>query len=619
MVRSLPVARTLAGYRISWLRRDVVAGIVLTTLLVPQGMAYAELAGLPAITGLYTTILCLLGYAVFGPSRVLVLGPDSSLGPMIAATILPIVGSHGSPERAIALASMLALIVGAIMIVAGIAKLGFIADLLSKPTQIGYMNGLALTILIGQLPKLFGFSVSANGLINEARAFANGVASGEAVGAAVAIGVVSLALILALARWMSRVPGVLVAVVVAIAASAAFNLADHGVPLVGTLPKGFPPLTVPNPVSDLPLLVAGALGIALVALTDTISTASAFAARTGQELDGNGEMIGIGAANVAAGFFQGFPVSTSGSRTAVAEQAGAKTQLTGVVGAAAIVLMLVLVPGLLRNLPQPTLAAVVIAASLSLADVRGTVRLWHQRRVEFLLSITAFLGVALLGVLEGIAVAVALSILNVFRRAWRPYQTTLGRVAGMPGAHDRRLHPEAEQLPGLVIFRFDAPLFFANARTFRDEIRHLATAEPRPQWIVIASEPITDVDTTAADMLADLDQELNANGTSLVFAELKDPVRAKLERYELIGPLNPEHFFPTLDAALDTFRQQTSADWTPPTEPSRSTGNWLRAHDSAVAGGEVVAHLSGAQQPGARQGPRRGGERAQPRTLSERR
>jgi len=562
-LHSLPGVRALAGYRVSWLRRDVVAGIVLTTLLVPQGMAYAELAGLPAITGLYTTILCLVGYAVFGPSRILVLGPDSSLGPMIAATILPILGSNGSPERAIALASMLALIVGAIMIAAGIAKLGFVADLLSKPTQIGYMNGLALTILIGQLPKLFGFSTNANGLINEVHAFVHGLAHGEAVGAAVAIGLVSLALILALARWLPRVPGVLVAVVVAIAASSAFSLADHGVSLVGTLPKGFPPLTVPHPISDLPLLVAGALGIALVALTDTISTASSFAARTGQEVNGNGEMIGIGAANVAAGFFQGFPVSTSGSRTAVAEQAGAKTQVTGVVGAVLIVLMLVLVPGLLKNLPNPTLAAVVIAASLSLADIPGTVRLWRQRRVEFLLSVAAFLGVALLGVLQGIAVAVALSILNVFRRAWWPYQTTLGRVRGMPGYHDRALHPDAEELPGLVIFRFDAPLFFANVRTFRDQIRRLAAAEPRPRWILIAAEPITDVDATAADVLADLDAELNAAGISLVFAELKDPVRAKLERYELIGPLDPDHFFPTLEAALEHFRRETSADWTP--------------------------------------------------------
>ena len=562
--RHVPGVRAVAGYQRSWLRRDVVAGVVLATLLVPQGMAYAELAGLPAITGLYTTILCLAGYAVFGPSRILVLGPDSSLGPMIAATILPILGSDGSPTRAIALASMLALIVGAIMVAAGTAKLGFVADLLSKPTRIGYMNGLALTIFVGQLPKLFGFSVDADGLIDEIREFVNGLAAGDTVGAALAIGLLSLALILGLGRWLPRIPGVLAGVVVAIAASAAFNLGDHGVSLVGTLPSGFPPLTFPSPVSDLPLLVAGGLGIALVALADTISTASAFAARTGQEVDGDGEMIGIGAANIAAGLFQGFPVSTSGSRTAVAERAGAKTQLTGVVGAAAIVLMLVLVPGLLRSLPQPTLAAVVIAASLSLADVPGTVRLWRQRRAEFLLSIAAFLGVALLGVLAGIAVAVGLSILNVFRRTWWPYQTTLGRVPGLPGQHDRLLHPDAEVLPGLVIFRFDAPLVFVNARTFRDEIRRLAAADPRPKWILIAAEPVTDVDTTAADMLADLDEELNAAGTSLVFAELKEGVRAKLERYQLIGPLDPAHFFPTLNAAIDAFREQTHADWTPP-------------------------------------------------------
>jgi MFS superfamily sulfate permease-like transporter len=374
---------------------------------------------------------------------------------------------------------------------------------------------------------------------------------------------VSLALILALDHWLPRVPGVLVAVVIAIAATSVFDLSSHGVSLVGRLPKGFPPLTVPSPGSNLLLLVGGALGIALVALTDTISTSSSFAARTGQEVDGNGEMIGIGAANVGAGLFQGFPVSTSGSRTAVAEQAGAKTQATGLVGAGLIVVMLVLAPGLLQNLPNPTLGAVVIAASLSLADIPGTVRLWRQRRVECLLSITAFLGVALLGVLEGIAVAVALSILNVFRRAWWPYQTTLGRVPGLSGQHDRELHPEAEELPGLVILRFDAPLFFANARTFRDRIRRLAAADPPPQWILLAAEPVTDVDTTAADMLAELDQELNAKGISLVFAELKDPVREKLERYELIGPLDPDHFFPTIDAAVHAFREQTGATWVP--------------------------------------------------------
>ena len=553
----------LSSFRRDWLIKDLVAGLVLTTLLVPQGMAYAELAGLPPITGLYTSILCLLGYAAFGPSRLLVLGPDSSLGPMIAATILPLIAAGGDPERAVALASMLAIMVAAIMILAAVAKLGFIADLISKPTMIGYMNGLALTILVGQLPKLFGFKVDSKGLISEAVGFVEGLADGKAVPAAAAVGIAGIALILVLQRWLPKVPAVLAAVVLAIAATSVFDLAKHGVSLVGVLPKGFPPLTIPDiRLADLGPLLAGALGIAIVSLADTISTALAFAARTGQEIHGNQEMIGIGAANLAAGLFQGFPVSTSGSRTAVAERSGAKTQFTGVTGAVLIILMIVFLPGLFRNLPQPVLAAVVITASLSLADIPGTVRLWRQRKVEFTLSITAFLGVALLGVLPGIGIAVGLSILNVFRRAWWPYQTVLGRVEGLEGYHDRVSYPAASHLPGLVIYRFDAPLIFANAKTFRDEVMRLAQADPPPTWILIAAEPMTDVDTTASDILEGLDETLNARGISLVFAELKDPVRRKIERYGLVRTIDPRHFFPTVEAAVSAFRGMTGADWT---------------------------------------------------------
>jgi MFS superfamily sulfate permease-like transporter len=352
-------------------------------------------------------------------------------------------------------------------------------------------------------------------------------------------------------------------VVLSIAATTVFGLASHDVSLVGELPRGFPPLTVPDVrFADLGPLVAGALGIAVVSLADTISTASAFAARTGQEIQGNQEMIGIGAANLAAGLFQGFPVSTSGSRTAVAERSGAKTQFTGVTGAALIILMLVLVPGLLRNLPQPALAAVVITASLSLADLPGTARLWRQRKAECLLSVVAFLGVALLGVLPGIAIAVGLSILNVFRRAWWPYDTVLGRVEGLVGYHDVHSYPGARHLPGLTIYRFDAPLIFANAKTFRDEVQRLAAADPAPAWILIAAEPMTDVDTTAADVLTELDQMLNTKGISLVFAELKDPVRRKIELYGLTHTIDPRHFFPTLEAAVAAFRDQTNAQWT---------------------------------------------------------
>ena len=548
-------------FRREWIGRDVVAGLVLASLLVPQGMAYAQLAGLPPITGLYTSILCLIAYALVGPSRVLVLGPDSALGSMIAATILPLTAADGDPTKAIAYASVLALMVGGVMLVGARAGLGFIADLLSKPTQIGYMNGLALTILVAQLPKLFGFSIDANGLIGEAVAFAQGVANHETVLAALGVGLFSLIVMIVLRRLLPRIPGVLVAVVAAMVIAAAFDLAAKGVSLVGVLPAGLPPFTIPVAnFTDLPLLTAGALGIAVVALADTISTSSAFAARTGQEVRADREMVGIGVASIAAGFFQGFPVSTSASRTAVAEDAGSKSQVTGLVGAGVIALMLVFVPGLFQWLPQPTLAAVVIVASLGLADIPATRRLWRQRRTEFFLSLAAFLGVALLGVLAGILVAVALSILAVFQRVWNPYRTVLGDVPDVPGYHDVSQYTSAVQLPGLVIYRFDAPLIFANATTFRDEIRHFARAEPRPRWIIVAAEPMTDIDTTAADMLGELDEELVKLNVDLVFAELKDAVRLKIRSYGAEWLTRDERFYPTVGTAVKAYRELTGIE-----------------------------------------------------------
>ena len=562
----VPALDWVPAYDRRWLGRDVLAGLVLVTLLVPQGMAYAQLAGLPPITGLYTTVLCLLGYAVFGPSRVLVLGPDSSLGPMIAAVVVPIAGADGDPARAVALASALGLLVGLTMVAAGALRLGFVADLLSKPTQIGYLNGLALTILVSQLPRLLGFSVDPDGIVGEAAAVVRGVADGRTVPAALAVGASAFALVVVLHRVAPRLPGVLLAVALATVASAALDLGDRGVRLVGALPQGFPPLSLPA-VSwgDLGLLVAGALGITLVSLADTISTASAYARRAGAEVRGNNEIVGIGAANLLAGLFQGFPVSTSGSRTAVAFAAGARTQLAGVVGAAAIVVLLVAAPGLLADLPQPVLGAVVVAASLSMADVPGMRRLWRQRPAEFWLAVAAFAGVAALGVLPGIAVAVGLSILNVFRRAWWPYQTVLGNVPGVPGYHDVRSYPDAERLPGAVIFRFDAPLFFANARVFREQVERLVAQTPGLRWVILAAEPVTDVDTTAADMLTELDRDLDAAGVRLVFAELKDPVRAKVERYGLAGRIEPRHFYPTIKSAVRAFKDAHGGDWTPVT------------------------------------------------------
>ncbi len=565
VTRFVPGLTLFRTYRRGWLPKDLVAGLVLSALLVPQGMAYAELAGLPPVTGLYTSILCLLGYAVFGPSRILVLGPDSSLGPMIAATIAPLALAGGDPAKAVALASVLALLVGLVMTVAGFAHLGFVADLLSKPTQIGYMNGLALTIVVGQLPKLFGFSVDADGLIGEAQGFVTGMADQLFNTTAALVGVASLAGILLLQRLLPKIPSVLVVVVLAALTVNLLDLQADGVKTIGVLPQGFPPFTVPSvPWGDLPELFLGAVAIAVVALADTMSTASSFAARRGERVHGDQEMIGIGAANIFAGLFQGFPVSTSGSRTAVSAQAGSRSQVTGVVGAAVIGFVLVFATEVMQYVPQPTLGAIVIAAAISLADIPATHRLWHLRRTEFAVSIAAFLGVALLGVLPGILLAITLSILNVFRRVWWPHQAELGRVEGLAGLHDTGTYPHSELLPGLIIYRFDAPLIFANSRMFGDTVRAMVEVHPGLRWVLVAAEPMTDVDTTAADMLVELDTWLNARDVSLVFAEVKDPVRAKLDRYELERTIDPAHFFPTIDEAVAAYVAQSGETWQGP-------------------------------------------------------
>jgi len=549
--------RSVRTYQRSWLRRDLVAAVVLSALLVPQGMAYAELAGLPAITGLYTTVVCLLAYAVFGPSPYLVLGPDSSLGPIIAAIILPL--AAGSMERAVGLAGMLALLVGAIAIGAGIARLGFVSDLLSQPVRIGYMAGLAVVIIVGQLPKLFGFSIDGGNVLVDLREFVTNLDQTNVW--ALAVGLLALGIILGLKWWRPSVPGILIGVVVAMLVSLVLDLAARGVDVVGVLPQGFPMPSLPAvELDDLPLLIGGAIGITLVAVGDTVSVSSGFAAKRGTEVDTNQEIVAIGTANVAAGFFQGFPVSTSSSRTAVADQAGAKTQLTGLVAGALVLGMLLFVPGLFGALPISVLSAVIIVAGAALLDAAGLGRLWHVRRSEFAVAAICFLGVTLVGVLEGIVIAVVVSMFQLFVRAWQPYSAVLGKPKGVPGYHDVTRYPKAAQLPGLVILRWDAPLFFANSIIFRDRVRQLVIhTEPTPRWILVAAEPITDVDTTAAEMLVQLDEELNADGIHLVFAELKDPVRDKLERYSIYDTIDPNHFYPTIKTAIRAFREETKA------------------------------------------------------------
>jgi high affinity sulfate transporter 1 len=546
--RWAPGIRVLRTYRRSSLRPDLVAGVVLAAILVPQGMAYAQLAGLPEVTGLYTTIACLVGYALLGPSRVLVLGPDSSISPLILAAITPLLAG-GDAARAVTLAGMLALLVGITEIGLGLGKLGFVADLLSKEVQVGYMNGLGVTIVVGQLPKLFGFSTNADSFTGEVRAFANGVADTHLT--TLLVGVSVLAVLLVLPRVTRRVPAVLVAVVAATAASAALGLADSGVSTVGTLPRGFPSPAFPfTDAGDVGPLFIAAIGIALVSLTDTIATATSFAARRGEEVDPNQEMIGIGGANIAAGLFHGFAVSTSGSRTAVAEQSGARTQLAAVAGAGLVAILLLFLNSLLAALPQTALAAVVIVAALSLMDIHALGRYLRIRRSAFAVSLVASAGVILLGVLQGIVVAVALAILLFFRRNWWPHGAVLGRLHDGGGWHDAAAHADAEQIPGVTVYRWEAPLFFANSGTFRAQIRKLVR-ERHPRWVVLQCEAISDIDVTAAEMLEQLDNELNAGGTHLAFAEMRARVQELTLRYGLMDTLDRDHFYPTIDAALE--------------------------------------------------------------------
>jgi high affinity sulfate transporter 1 len=560
--RWVPAVRTLRIYRRSWLPRDLVAGIVLTALLVPAGMGYAEASGLPAIYGLYATIVPLVVYAILGPSRILVLGPDSSLAPLIAAAILPL--AAGAPEEAVALAGMLAILSGLLCVLAALARFGFITELLSKPVRYGYMNGIALTVLLSQLPKLFGFSIDAEGVIPEATAFIRGVADGETNTAALIIGLACLLVILGFKRWRPRIPGVLVAVVGATVAVGAFGLAQrYHLSVVGPLPKGLPSFQVPSvSASNLDALLAGAIGIALVSFADTSVLSRTFAIRGGYRVDPNQELVALGAANVVSGLFQGFSVSSSSSRTPVAEAAGAKTQVTGLVGALAIALMLLFFPNLVRNLPDSALAAVVISAAIGLIEVAGVRKLYRLRRTEFALSIACFLGVAVLGVIEGIFIAVGLALLDFIRRAWRPYDAVLGRVEGLKGYHDVARHPDAKRIPGLVLFRWDAPLFFANAEVFADRLRLAIASSPTPvRWVIVAAEPVTDLDTTAADVLQQLDEELAAEGVDLRFAEMKGPVKDRLKRYALFERFGADHFYPTIGTAVDAYVDEAGIKW----------------------------------------------------------
>ena len=561
VMRWLPGLVTLRGYQPSWLRHDLVAGLVLTTMLVPVGIAYAVASGLPGVYGLYATIVPLLVYALFGPSRILVLGPDSSLAPIILAIVLPL--SAGDPMRAVALAGAMAIVSGLVCIVAGVMRLGFITELLSKPIRYGYMNGIALTVLISQLPKLLGFSVESDGPLRSLWAIGEAVWNGSTNWAAFLLGAATLATILLL-KGSKRLPGVLIAVIGATLVAGVLDLSGKaGVAVLGSLPEGLPAFSIPwIAYGDLgPVLIGGA-AVALVSFADTSVLSRAYAARLGHHVDPNQEMVGLGAANLAAGFFQGFPISSSASRTPVAEAAGAKTQATGIIGALGVAALLVAAPDLLHHLPTPALAAVVIASAIGLVEVADLRRIYRIQRWEFWLSIVCFVGVAVLGAIPGIGLAIVIAVIEFLWDGWRPHSAVLGRADGVKGYHDITRYPDARLVPGLVLFRWDAPLFFANAEFFQDRVLQAVAASPTPvRRVVIAAEPVTSVDVTSADALAELDDKLEAAGIEMCFAELKDPVKDKLKRFGLYERFGEKFFFPTIGEAVDAYLKTYNVDW----------------------------------------------------------
>jgi high affinity sulfate transporter 1 len=529
-------------------------------MLVPVGIAYAAASGLPGIYGLYATIVPLLIYALFGPSRILVLGPDSALAALILGVLAPLAG--GDPVRAVALAGMMAIVSGTVCILAGIARLGFVTELLSKPIRYGYMNGIALTVMTSQLPKLFGFSIGSQGPLRSLWAVASAILEGKANWPAFAIGLGTLTVILLLKnhKWL---PGILIAVVAATAVVAALELDRHGVKILGSLPQGLPVFTIPQVgYRDIVPVLIGGCAIALVSFADTSVLSRTYAARLGDPVDPSQEMIGLGAANLTTGFFQGFPISSSGSRTPVAEAAGARTQLTSVVSALAIALLLLVAPNLLRYLPTAALAGVVIASVIGLIEVADLKRIYKIQQWEFWLSIVCFIGVAVLGVIPGIGLAIAIAIAEFLWDGWRPHSAILGRAHGVKGYHDITRYPDARLIPGLVLFRWDAPLFFANAEFFKERALNAVAKSPtQVHWLVVAAEPVTSVDVTASDMLGELDKTLHAKGIELCFAELKDPVKDKLRRFGLFTQFGEQNFFPTIGVAVSRYLECHEVEW----------------------------------------------------------
>ncbi|KOV19812.1 sulfate transporter [Streptomyces sp. XY413] len=562
--RTTAVPPAFRGYRGSWLRGDALAGITVAAYLVPQVMAYAGVAGLPPVVGLWAALPAMVLYALSGSSRLLSVGPESTTALMTAVAVGPL--ANGDPARYALLSAALAVVVGLLCLVAWAVRLGFLADLLSRPVLVGYLAGVALIMIVDQLPRLTGTSGSGSGFFPQLLSFLHHLGDVHRPTAVLAAG--CLALLFALPLLWRSLPGPLVVLALATTAVAGFALdANHGINVIGVVPTGLPGFALPDP-SDYADLVLPAVGVLLVGYSDVVLTARAFARHDDPHpLAANRELLALGVCNIGAGVLHGFPVSSSASRTALADSAGARTQAYSLVGAVCVAAVLLFLGPLLAHTPTAALGAIVVYAAVRLIEVGEFRRLASFRRREFLLALGCGLGVLTLGILYGVLLAVALSVAELLTRVARPHDAVEGMVPGLAGMHDIDDYPTARTIPGLLIYRYDSPLFFANAEDFRRRALASVAVQDEPvHWFVLNTEANVEVDITALDAVEALRSELTQRDIVFALARVKQDLRRPLDAYGLTAAVGQERIFPTLPTAVAAYR-----DW------HRATG-----HDPAL-------------------------------------
>ena len=554
MIALLPGLAVLRQYQVRWLSVDLVAGLTVGAMLIPQSMAYAELAGLAPQFGFYAVIGALVVYALVGTCRHLGVGPEPGTAILAATGVGTIAG--GDPKRYVALMAALALVVAGICIAGAVARLGFLASLLSKPVLVGYITGVGLTLLSSQIAGFTGVTITSATFFPR---FGELLADlGDVDGATLALAVGTLTLILAFKRASPRLPGALLAVVSATLIVALFALDERGISVVGQIPAGLPVPGLPDvSLGDFAQLLPVAAGIALVGFSDNVLTARAIAAGRGYRIDANQELLALGLTNMSSGLSHGFPVSSSASRTAVAASLGSKTQLVSLVGAVFVIVALLAMRPLLAEIPRAALAAVIVSVAIVIIDVAGYRSLWKVSREEFVLAIVAALGVLVFGVLVGVLVAVILAVIVALYRIARPHDAILGDHPDADGWVDVGAYPEAVTEPGLVVFRFDAPLFFVNADRFRDRVEQVLLDNPgEEEWLVLDFEGVGALDATALDVLVEVAASAGELEVRVVgVARANDRVIARLALAELLEPRGPLRVFPTINAAVRAYRQ----------------------------------------------------------------